>query len=60
MILDRGELWSALRSTLPRLRSELRQAVESADKYDMESICFDQIARKLADAVEQQAAKGRK
>jgi hypothetical protein len=48
--MEHGCIWSAIRSELPKLRNQLKQAVE-ANAYVLESVYFDGIARKLADVV---------
>lgn len=44
----RGKVQSVIRDQLPKLRREMQEALNGAE---YESAWFDQIARKLADAV---------
>ncbi len=49
-MIDRGEIWAAIRSRLCSVRDDMRGAVE-ASSYEIESAHLDEIARRLADAV---------
>lgn len=48
--MSKGKIWSVIRDELPKLRNELKNAVDN-QSYEMESVLFDSIARKLADKV---------
>lgn len=53
--MSNGELWMAIRGKLPALRDELARLADLP--YQMESVAFDNIARKLVEAITQAQAR---